>query len=885
MTDPAREVPRVALFEQALSRLSQTLERSLRGAISEVASDLDAAAEFEADPRDRQSLIQSAGLFRMQVPERTTEVVNALADRASRCIEYASRADDEDRALSLLLEDEVEQQMLVNDMARAVRGIVAADYLTFSERVHALWPGLWSNDDLNPLGARTLAASTVQGFAMPGATSLTRLQIRRSLLRRLPAVLALALEDIERWLAGQGVSASGAATRSTAQARTEQEGAGLAASAIERSSAGRASIERGSEQSHPDNAAPDDAAPDDDARDSQAREPGPASAQTEPGQRSIDNTERAADVARILGSSPLARPASAPLPVLPTLQPVVELERDAVAFAHSIGVSPYGREARARFFGNARSRLRDAHVPPAQLAVVDLVAAMFDYVIDDHRLPESVKPMIWRLQQPTLALAILDPAYLGDEPRSLRRLIENLGAIANAFADDMGRGGELHRRLETVVRAVEIVAGALQTRSAVMARQVEHEYTRAARNVTQLIERLVRERSDLESTKAKQNRRDYRRRPSREREEEVTVRLSVMLGERLERHRVPESVREFLLNVWLRQLRTAALRDGEESGEFKVAMQVVDDLLWSLDTQTLRGGRRELAVRIPPLIRLLTQGVREIGVKDDELKPFFDELFLIHLRKMQRSDEDGMGSTARRAQPPTRPVPPMSAPGQGSGNGHDPGTQPPPRAASAQIPSSLRARPPASRRAGDEPTRNRGAGTPDVRDSRAPAAPSPQASRDAARTARSAPESSPAAPPVPPSVLPSVLPPASPASPSPRADASREADLARGAEEEAAAGAPGQRLLEVLSSIDLADLPLHPTIVPMMGADPVARLARGNWIQMFARDGSTSYAKVAWINSRRTVVLLVRHPDRRALSLRAAEVVERFAQGRAFLIE
>ena len=89
----------------------------------------------------------------------------------------------------------------------------------------------------------------------------------------------------------------------------------------------------------------------------------------------------------------------------------------------------------------------------------------------------------------------------------------------------------------------------------------------------------------------------------------------------------------------------------------------------------------------------------------------------------------------------------------------------------------------------------------------------------------------------------------------------------------------------MLSSIDLADLPAHPTIVPMMGADPVSRLARGNWLQMFARDGSTSYAKVAWINSRRTVVLLVRHPDRRALSLRASEVVERFAQGRAFLIE
>jgi hypothetical protein len=850
MTDPAREVPRVALFEQALTRLSQTLERSLRGAIAEVAGDLDAAAEFEADPRDRQSLIQSAGLFRMQVPERTTEVVNALAERASRCIEYASRADDEDRALSLLLEDDVEQQMLVSDMARAVRGIVAADYLSFSERVHALWPGLWTNDDLNPLGARTLAASTVQGFSMPGATPLTRLQVRRSLLRRLPAVLALALEDIERWLISQGVSASGAATRPGARARADQEGAGMAASLLEQvsdgpdaqsHSLGKATMGETTPAAQPD-------------------EPGPASSQADPGRRALEHTERAADVARILGSSPLARPASGPLPVLPTLQPVVELERDAVAFAHSIGVSPYGREARARFFGNARSRLHDAQVPPAQLAVVDLVAAMFDYVIDDHRLPESVKPMIWRLQQPTLALAILDPAYLGDEPRSLRRLIENLGAIANAFADDMSRGGELHRRLETVVRAVEIVAGALQTRSAVMARQVEHEYTRAARNVTQLIERLVRERSDLESTKAKQNRRDYRRRPSREREEEVTVRLSVMLGERLERHRVPESVREFLLNVWLRQLRTAALRDGEESGEFKVAMQVVDDLLWSLDTQTLRGGRRELAVRIPPLIRLLTQGVREIGVKDDELKPFFDELFLIHLRKMQRSDDEGSGSAGRRAPAARRPIPAPPTIGSGTDTALD-DTGPVSPAPEAQIPSSLRARPLANRRAGDEPSRARGAAAADAAQARADAPPPAMEAPQAPQARADAPQ--PLADP----------------------DPAREADLARGAEEEAAAGAPGQRLLEVLSSIDLADLPAHPTIVPMMGADPVSRLARGNWLQMFARDGSTSYAKVAWINSRRTVVLLVRHPDRRALSLRASEVVERFAQGRAFLIE
>ena len=470
---------------------------------------------------------------------------------------------------------------------------------------------------------------------------------------------------------------------------------------------------------------------------------------------------------------------------------------------------------------------------------------MFDYVIDDHRLPESVKPMIWRLQQPALALALLDPAYLGDEPRSLRRMIENIGSIANAFADDMGRGSELHRRLETVVRAVEIVAGALQARSAVMARQVEHEYARAARNVGQLIDRLVRERADLESARGNQNRRDYRRRPTAEREQQVTVRLSVMLGERLERFRVPESVREFLLTVWLRQLRTTALRDGEESGEFKVAMQVVDDLLWSLNPDAQRGGRRELALRIPPLIRMLTQGVRDVGVKDDELKPFFDELFLVHLRKMQGEDE----TPAPRRKSLNRSS--RSAAG-GPGSVVAPPGQPPARAprtriAAPPIPTSLRRRPES------DSTAIRGDTVPD-----------------------SVPDSVP-------DTLPRVSGVTAPAPPSASRPSAAPPVPARPA---SSASAPAnQELLDVLSSIDLGDLPNAPRALRLADADPLAHLARGAWLQLDAQEGGTVYAKVAWINSRRTAVLMVRHPDRRALSMGTTELAQRFAQGRAFLIE
>ncbi len=62
-------------------------------------------------------------------------------------------------------------------------------------------------------------------------------------------------------------------------------------------------------------------------------------------------------------------------------------------------------------------------------------------------------------------------------------------------------------------------------------------------------------------------------------------------------------------------------------------------------------------------------------------------------------------------------------------------------------------------------------------------------------------------------------------------------------------------------------------------------MRRGDWVELVARDGASSYLKVAWINRRRTVALLVRHADRRAVSLRTDELRARFGQGRAFLVD
>ncbi len=323
-----------------------------------------------------------------------------------------------------------------------------------------------------------------------------------------------------------------------------------------------------------------------------------------------------------------------PIPELRVLAPLGEIEADAVTFAHSRGLMPYTREARSRFFSEARRGLKGSDASAAQLAVLDVVAAMFDYVIDDRQLPEPAKPLVWRLQQPVLALSVLDARYLADEVHSLRRLVEHIGAIAIAFAEDIVRGSELHRRLDSAVSAIERVTSTLLSRADTMARQVDREFSKTAEAVAELVERVARERQALEAAPDRRNRRDYSRRPGPEHERQVTDRIRGLLDQRLSGRRIPESVQDFLNGVWLRYLRTAAMRNGEQSGEFGIAVQVVDDLVWSLDTDA-RPGRQELASRIPPLIGLITRGLQEIGAREEDFAAFFDELFLIHLRRMR----------------------------------------------------------------------------------------------------------------------------------------------------------------------------------------------------------------------------------------------------------
>jgi hypothetical protein len=348
---------------------------------------------------------------------------------------------------------------------------------------------------------------------------------------------------------------------------------------------------------------------------------------------------------------------------------------------------------------------------------------------------------------------------------------------------------------------------------------------------------------------------------------------------------VPESVSEFLTGVWLRHLRTAVLRDGEESAGYKAALKVVDDLLWTIDGEGQRRSRSELAQRIPEMLKILTQGISDIGAKPEDYRPFFDEMFLIHLRRMQKRRKPGDGAMGNATSSSEEDLPVLSDLAPGGGPAAAPGAtvHAAPERAAADDALPVPAAPVQGATAGAIP----GAATaaPSSAPGRAaPVATGSKAQRPAGVMAADRASaafrtvSAPAEPAAPAADPPSIT--AAPAA-SPRPAAGRRAPAAT---DHGAQSASELKLRRLIDETSLDDAPRRPVRMELAPADLARDLAPGQWLEMITSKGRKILAKVAWINERRSVVLLLQHPDRLILSRHVAAIKERAERKRVFRV-
>ena len=252
---------------------------------------------------------------------------------------------------------------------------------------------------------------------------------------------------------------------------------------------------------------------------------------------------------------------------------------------------------------------------------LDIVAMLFDQLFDDPKIPVGLKSLIGRLQIPMLKVAIADKSFFTNKTHPARALLDTFGDLAARLPADFGTEHPTFKRIEVLLQQIvemfqEDVAVFDVARTQVGALIAEHDAHVQAES--QATAKRIEQTENLAVAKTAA-------------EDEVKARVQA--------HKMPGPVLEFIVEQWRRLLLLVHAKYGRNGAEWKDAIETMDQLIWSVEPKTNVEERRKLAAMVPRLIKRLMKGMQALGTEGGARERFLAELMKIHTEPLAKANE------------------------------------------------------------------------------------------------------------------------------------------------------------------------------------------------------------------------------------------------------
>ncbi|WP_212630490.1 DUF1631 domain-containing protein [Pseudomonas sp. KB-10] len=251
--------------------------------------------------------------------------------------------------------------------------------------------------------------------------------------------------------------------------------------------------------------------------------------------------------------------------------------------------------------------------------VINLVSMLFEFILDDRTLPDSLKALIGRLQIPMLKVAVLDKTFFSRGSHPARRLLNEIASAALGWGDqDDAQRDSLYQKIEQVVqRLLNDFVDDPAIFSELLAEFMA--FTGDERRRSELLEQRTRD-AEEGSAKAELARRQ----------------VEQALNERLLGKTLPEVVVRLLQEAWSKVLMLTCLKHGVDSDEWQAALQTMDDLVWSVAPHEDPEARLRLLELVPGLLKALREGMASAAFDPFSTSEFFSQLEALHVQAFQR---------------------------------------------------------------------------------------------------------------------------------------------------------------------------------------------------------------------------------------------------------
>jgi len=308
-----------------------------------------------------------------------------------------------------------------------------------------------------------------------------------------------------------------------------------------------------------------------------------------------------------------------------------------VHFAASQGGTPIAYPvAIAQMASELRQQSADLKVQAEtdnEKAIIELVALMFQSILQEDRIPPGARVWFARLQMPVLRIALADPDFFNKADHPARQLIDHMGSCVLGF-DSSGISTEA---LETEIkRVVQVIEQYPETGDRVYKRVYEEFQAFLKQHLAKkpATQKVLGVAEQLEQ------------------KETLAIQYTIELRDQLKDMPVRDEIRSFLFKEWAEVLAVSTVRQGKQHAETLLLKKAATDLIWAASAKPNRADRAKVIDGLPDLLQCLRTGMTLLGTaksaQEAHIKIISDTLADAFMSKTEAIADEQIQAMAKR---------------------------------------------------------------------------------------------------------------------------------------------------------------------------------------------------------------------------------------------
>lgn len=229
---------------------------------------------------------------------------------------------------------------------------------------------------------------------------------------------------------------------------------------------------------------------------------------------------------------------------------------------------------------------------------IQLVAKLFQYMMDDFALPIEAKAMLINLQLPYARVALADASILQNSQHPARTLLNQMCEVLTEWqpsTQTLNDDTLFILLRETIQYFLEVERITTINYQEFLFRYLAYAEGQRQKSVA-TSKRLVDAQLGLDIA------------------DSVRDTVNLLLDKKMASRKVPGSVKRFLLEGWCHVLYITAMQKGLAAKEWQDTIQVVDDLVVSVCQPESFLSRSEFVKQLQPLLRKIRMGLMDIDL-------------------------------------------------------------------------------------------------------------------------------------------------------------------------------------------------------------------------------------------------------------------------------